>query len=54
MRGTNIQDIKHTLTEFRQRFWIVQRRKLVRNLLRKNIISKKLRGSLMHTRDPRQ
>ena len=26
---------KHTLTEFRQRFWIVQGRKLIRNLLRK-------------------
>ena len=26
---------KHTLTEFQQRFWIVQGRTLVRNLLRK-------------------
>ena len=33
---------KHTLTELRQRFWIVQRRKLVRNLLRKCIICKKI------------
>ena len=35
---------KHTLTEFRQRFWIVQGRKLVRNLLRKWIICKKIEG----------
>ena len=35
---------KHTLTEFRQRFWIVQGRKLVRNLLRKCIICKKIEG----------
>ena len=38
---------KHTLTEFRQRFWVVQGRKLVRSLLRKCI------NSLMHNRHPR-
>ena len=32
---------KHTLTQFRQRFWIAQGRKLVHNLLRKCIICKK-------------
>ena len=35
---------KHTLTEFRQRFWIVQGRKLVLNLLQKCIICKKIEG----------
>ena len=35
---------KHTLTEFQQRFWIAQGRKLVRNLLRKCIICKKIEG----------
>ena len=35
---------KHTPTEFRQRFWIVQGRKLVFNLLRKYIICKKIEG----------
>ena len=35
---------KHTLTEFRQRFWIVQGKTLVRNLLRKCIIFKKIEG----------
>ena len=35
---------KHTLTELRQRFWIVQGRKLVRNLLRKCIVCRKIEG----------
>ena len=35
---------KHTLTEFRQRFFIVQGREIVRNLLRKCIICKKIEG----------
>ena len=35
---------KHTLTELRQKFWIVQGRNLVRNLLRKCVICKKIEG----------
>ena len=35
---------RHTLTEFRQHFWIVEGRKLVRKLLRKCIICRKIEG----------
>ena len=44
---------KHTLTEFRQRFWVVQGRKLVCNLLRKCVICKKIEGkSYTHPPSP--
>ena len=36
---------RQTLKEFRRRFWIVQGKKLVRNLLRKCIIRKKIEGN---------
>ena len=42
--GNKYIGYKHTLTEFRQHFWFIQGRKLVRNLLRKYIICKKIEG----------